>query len=66
MEENKTKWSGDHLIDFTLVPGVLFINRRIALNNPNIKDIPSSIVGLFGLVKPKELQGKNLFGDESR
>ena len=29
-EDNTKKWSGDHIIDPELVPGVLFMNRPIA------------------------------------
>jgi predicted AlkP superfamily phosphohydrolase/phosphomutase len=29
IEDNKRKWSGDHLIDPKLVPGVIFINKKV-------------------------------------
>jgi len=49
IEDNKKKWSGDHLIDPSLVPGVIFTNKKIEFNNPNIADIGSIILGMFGL-----------------
>ncbi len=64
IEDNKKKWSGDHLIDPSLVDDVLFINKRIELNEPSIIDIAPIILDLFGITKPKEMQGKVLFKDK--
>jgi len=61
IEDNKKKWSGDHLIDYTLVPGVIFINKKVALRNPEIIDIAPTILGLFGIDKTKQMQGEKLF-----
>ena len=30
LEDNTNPWSGDHCMDYTLVPGVLLSNRKIA------------------------------------
>jgi len=46
IEDNSKKWSGDHLIDPELVPGVLFINRKMNLDNPKITDIVPLILDL--------------------
>ncbi len=64
IEDNKKKWSGDHLIDPGLVPGVIFLNRVIKTDQPNIIDIVPTVLSLFNLPKPKEMQGKDLFKDE--
>ena len=58
------KWSGDHLIDPKLVPGVIFINKKVELKEPSILDISPTILGQFGISKPKEMQGKNLLKNE--
>ncbi|MBU1997961.1 MAG: alkaline phosphatase family protein, partial [Candidatus Omnitrophica bacterium] len=34
--DNMKKWSGDHLIDASLVPGVIFANKKINLEKPHI------------------------------
>jgi len=49
IEDNKRKWSGDHLIDSSLVPGVLFINKKIELNKPSIRDIFHTILAFFNI-----------------
>lgn len=61
LEDNKRKWSGDHLIDPALVPGVVFINKKIDLGNPSIIDMAPSILKLFNTDKPEEMKGKSLF-----
>ncbi len=54
LEDNKKEWSGDHLIDPSLVPGVIFVNKKISFENPSIIDIAPSILDLFGIAKPKK------------
>ncbi len=66
IEDNKRKWSGDHLIDPALVPGVIFINKKINLKNPSIIDIAPTLLFLFDINKPKDISGKSLFRDEDK
>lgn len=66
IEDNKRKWSGDHLIDSNLVPGVIFVNKKVDLKDPSIIDIVPTLLDLFGIDKPQEMQGKILFKDENR
>jgi predicted AlkP superfamily phosphohydrolase/phosphomutase len=61
IEDNKKKWSGDHLIDPQLVPGVIFVNKNYTLKDPRIIDIAPTVLGLFGIDKPEQMQGKKLF-----
>jgi len=63
IEDNKKKWSGDHLIDPALAPGVIFINKKINLDNPAIIDIVPTLLTLFNINKPQGMPGKNLFKD---
>lgn len=60
IEDNKKKWSGDHLIDPALVPGVIFINKKIQLKDPQIIDIAPTVLGAFGIDKPEAMPGKKL------
>jgi len=61
IEDNRKKWSGDHLIDSSLVPGVIFINKKIDLKNPSILDIAPTILHLFSIANVKEMPGRVLF-----
>ncbi len=45
LEDNMNPWSGDHCMDYTLVPGVLLSNRKIAMDSPALTDIAPTILG---------------------
>src|SRR5881227_2695082 len=51
-EDNLKAWSGDHCIDPRLVPGVLFSNRKIADEKPEIVDVAPTMLKLFGVALP--------------
>jgi predicted AlkP superfamily phosphohydrolase/phosphomutase len=63
--DNTRSWSGDHCVDPDIVPGVFLCNRRIATERPRLIDVPASIVGLFGLPRPRHMQGEMLFEREA-
>ena len=56
-EDNTRHWSGDHCVDPKIVPGVLFINRKIKIGNPDIKDIAPTILKLLGTDIPSYMKG---------
>jgi predicted AlkP superfamily phosphohydrolase/phosphomutase len=59
--DNTKSWSGDHCVDPAIVPGVLFCNRPIAVEQPHLVDIPASVLRLFGQEPPPEMRGRFLF-----
>ncbi len=65
IEDNLRKWSGSHLFDAALVPGVLFSNRPIEKINPSIMDISPTILHLVGFsdeeIKSLDFDGRSLF-----
>jgi predicted AlkP superfamily phosphohydrolase/phosphomutase len=61
LEDNTSPWSGDHCMDFTLVPGVLLSNRKIAAEDPALTDITPTILAEFGITKPKRMMGQSVF-----
>lgn len=58
---NMEAWSGDHCIDYTLVPGVLFSNKRIELQSPSLTDIAPTILAEYGIPEPKNMVGQSVF-----
>jgi predicted AlkP superfamily phosphohydrolase/phosphomutase len=60
IEDNDKAWSGDHCIDPSLVPGVLFTNLRIKAQSPSIMDIAPTALELFGLRPPAHMDGRSL------
>jgi predicted AlkP superfamily phosphohydrolase/phosphomutase len=60
-EDNLDPWSGDHCMDYTLVPGVLLSNRKLAATAPSLLDIAPTILGEFGVAKPPQMKGASVF-----
>ena len=60
IEDNKKKWSGDHMVDPSLVPAVLFVNRKMSSDKPRIIDIAPTILNLFDIKPPESMDGHPL------
>jgi predicted AlkP superfamily phosphohydrolase/phosphomutase len=60
LHENTKAWAGDHCIDRSLVPGVLFCNRQIASENPRLMDIGPTVLEMFGVSVPAYMDGAAL------
>ncbi len=58
--DNTKAWSGDHCIDPSLIPGVLFCNHPVAADNPRLMDLGPTILHLFGVEVPEHMDGKVL------
>jgi bisphosphoglycerate-independent phosphoglycerate mutase (AlkP superfamily) len=61
IEDNKEKWSGDHCMDPDVCPGILLTNRKIKSESPALYDLTPTILSLFGIPKPYEMVGKQIF-----
>jgi predicted AlkP superfamily phosphohydrolase/phosphomutase len=61
LENNDNPWSGDHCMDYTLVPGVLLSNRKIEIASPALTDITPTILAEFGIAKPDVMAGHSVF-----
>jgi len=62
IEDNLKKWSGDHLFDPQLIPGVILTNSQIKKDNPSIYDIAPTILNIIGF-KKEELKRCDLDGN---
>ena len=60
LHDNIKAWSGDHCIDQSLVPGILFCNRMVPDENPRLLDIGPTILNMFGVEVPAHMDGKPL------
>jgi len=60
LHDNIKAWSGDHCIDQSLVPGVLFCNRQVADQEPRLMDIGVTVLDMFGVDIPRHMDGKPL------
>jgi len=61
VEDNPEKWSGDHCsVDPHRIPGILFVNRPFERTQPRIFDIAPTVLDLFGVPVPPEMDGRPL------
>jgi len=51
IEDNLKKWSGDHLFDPQLIPGVIFSNKKFSKEKPSIYDIAPTVLKIIGFTK---------------
>jgi predicted AlkP superfamily phosphohydrolase/phosphomutase len=61
LEPNTEPWSGDHCIDYTLVPGVLLSNKKIVMPSPALTDIAPTVLAEYGIAKPANMVGQSVF-----
>ena len=61
IEVNVKAWSGDHIFDAKLVPGVVFINKKVDIKNPSMLDFFPTILRILDIEFKGELDGKALF-----
>jgi len=61
MSDNTDAWCADHCIATDLVPGVLFTNRPIALEDPDLTDLAPTLLDEFGVQVPPKMHGRNVF-----
>jgi predicted AlkP superfamily phosphohydrolase/phosphomutase len=49
IEDNLKKWSGDHIVDPSIVPGILLTNFKLTKEAPSLMDIAPTVLSCFGL-----------------
>ena len=61
LENNKKKWSGDHMGAPEILPGILLANRKIRAESPALYDLTATILSVFGLEKSQQMIGETIF-----
>ncbi|HXV77892.1 MAG TPA: alkaline phosphatase family protein [Candidatus Polarisedimenticolaceae bacterium] len=64
--DNDEAWSGDHLVDYRHVPGVLLSNRQISCADPALYDLTVAILDEYGIDKTPEMIGRDCLGSTGR
>jgi len=64
--DNTKAWSGDHSVDYRLVPGTLISNRKITLDEPALYDLTVAILDEYGVPKPEQMIGRDCLGEMIR
>jgi predicted AlkP superfamily phosphohydrolase/phosphomutase len=60
-QDNGDKWSGDHCIDRSLVPGMLLCNRPFEAEGPALPDVTAGVLAEFGLPTPDDMSGEPIW-----
>ena len=60
IEDNLKKWGGDHLCDPSLVPGVLFSNQKLKVQQARLVDLAPTILSFFELKSESPYDGNSL------
>jgi predicted AlkP superfamily phosphohydrolase/phosphomutase len=61
VEDNRSRWSGDHIFDPDLMPGILLSNARLRGPSRRGIDIAPTILAACGLPQPAQMVGQSLF-----
>lgn len=64
--DNTKAWSGDHCVDPSVVPGVLFCNRELPGPSPRLLDIAPTVLEMFGVPIPDHMDGRSFSVGNSR
>jgi predicted AlkP superfamily phosphohydrolase/phosphomutase len=59
VEDNLKKWSGDHIVDPSIVPGILLTNFSIKNDRPHQMDIAPTVLSCFGM-DGSSMEGKSM------
>ncbi|MHC4165858.1 MAG: alkaline phosphatase family protein [Planctomycetota bacterium] len=60
VEDNKSRWSGDHIFDPDLVPGIILSNAGLGGQPYRGIDVAPTVLGCLGLAKPGHMVGRDL------
>ncbi len=59
IEDNVKKWTGDHIVDPSIVPGILLTNFGVDRDDLHQMDIAPTVLACFGMSVP-DMEGKSL------
>jgi predicted AlkP superfamily phosphohydrolase/phosphomutase len=60
-EDNRQKWSGDHMGAAEILPGIVFANQAIKAVSPALFDLTATILDIFGIDRPPDMVGGSIF-----
>jgi predicted AlkP superfamily phosphohydrolase/phosphomutase len=60
VEDNVKRWSGDHIVDPSLVPGILFMNRPFRAERPGLEDMAPTLLAALGVPAGAAMEGASL------
>jgi predicted AlkP superfamily phosphohydrolase/phosphomutase len=61
IEDNTSRWSGNHLMAPEVVPGVLLTNRKLPPTKADLRDLTVTLLAHYGIAAPATMTGRALF-----
>lgn len=61
LQDNMNPWSGNHLMAAEEVPGILFANKKMILDEPKLYDLTATVLKEYGVDKTPEMIGKPIW-----
>jgi predicted AlkP superfamily phosphohydrolase/phosphomutase len=61
LEDNDDPWIADHCINAADVPGILFTTQKLRVADPALRDLPVSLLALFGLPPGTGMNGRSVY-----
>ena len=58
-EDNKDRWSGNHLMDPSVVPGILLVNRKLPRDGHDLTDVTATLLDYHGMAVPDDMVGES-------
>lgn len=58
IEDNTSRWSGNHLMSPDVVPGVLLVNRKLARDGHDLTDLTATLLAHYGLAPTAGMTGR--------
>lgn len=63
--DNENNWSGDHIIDDSLVPGSLITSFPLERNNVRIEDVAATVYDFYDVSTDQPLDGQSFLSGEN-
>jgi predicted AlkP superfamily phosphohydrolase/phosphomutase len=58
LEDNTSRWSGNHLMSPDVVPGILLVNRKLGGNGYDLTDLTVTLLAHYGIEAPTDMVGE--------
>ena len=58
LEDNTSRWSGNHLMAPDVVPGVLLANRKLSGSGYDLTDLTATLLAYYGIATPPGMVGE--------
>jgi predicted AlkP superfamily phosphohydrolase/phosphomutase len=63
LEDNKSRWSGSHLMAPEVVPGILLVNRKLRGAGHDLTDVTATLLDHYGLPPAEGMVGRSIFAN---